>query len=131
MYQIILGVHVLIAVVLIGLVLLQQGRGAGMGAAFGSGASQTVFGSRGSMSFLFKLTAFLAASFFATSLTLGYIVSQQVSSVTDPLGLTETTTAAPTTTVPDMPELPVLSPPSRGQALPQTGSSIDENVDKQ
>ncbi len=75
MYQIILLVHVLICLALIVLVLLQQGKGAEMGAAFGSGASQTVFGSQGSLSFLVKVTGLLAALFFATSLTLGYMAA--------------------------------------------------------
>ncbi len=77
MYQIILCVHVLIAIAIIGLVLIQQGKGAEIGASFGSGASNTVFGSQGSGGFLFKLTGGLAVAFFATSLTLGYIVSTQ------------------------------------------------------
>ncbi len=77
MYQIILFIHVIIAAALIALVLIQQGKGAAIGAAFGSGASSTVFGSQGSASFLMKLTGVLAAAFFITSLTLGYIVSVQ------------------------------------------------------
>lgn len=77
MYQIILMIHVLIAVAIIGLVLIQHGKGADVGAAFGSGASGTVFGSQGSGGFLFKLTGGLALAFFATSLTLGYIVSNE------------------------------------------------------
>lgn len=75
MYQLILMIHVVIAIVLIALVLIQHGKGADIGAAFGSGASQTVFGSQGSGSFLFRLTGGLAAAFFVTSLTLGYIAS--------------------------------------------------------
>lgn len=70
METVLLIVHVLVAVGLIALVLLQQGKGAEMGAAFGSGASSTVFGSRGSASFLSRGTAILAALFFATSLAL-------------------------------------------------------------
>lgn len=66
----VLVVHVLVAVAMIGLILLQQGKGAEMGASFGAGASQTVFGSAGSASFLTKLTAGLAAVFFVTSLSL-------------------------------------------------------------
>lgn len=73
MYQVILFIHVLIAVCLIALVLVQQGKGATMGAAFGSGASQTIFGSRGSGSFLFRITMGLIALFFVTSLTLNYL----------------------------------------------------------
>ena len=70
---IILGVHVLLALMIIGLVLLQRGKGAEAGAGFGSGASGTVFGARGTSTLFSKLTAVFAALFFATSLTLAYI----------------------------------------------------------
>lgn len=73
MYQFILFIHVLAAVCIIALVLVQQGKGATMGAAFGSGASQTVFGSRGSGSFLFRLTLSFIAVFFITSIGLNYL----------------------------------------------------------
>lgn len=72
MYQLILTVHVIVALVLIGLVLIQHGKGADMGAAFGSGASNTLFGSQGTGGFLFKLTGGLAMTFFVTSLLLSY-----------------------------------------------------------
>lgn len=75
MYQIILIIHVVIAVAIIALVLVQQGKGATMGAAFGSGASQTVFGSQGSGGFLFKLTGGLAIAFFITSIALTRIAA--------------------------------------------------------
>jgi preprotein translocase subunit SecG len=74
MYTILVIVQVLVAVALIGLVLLQQGKGADAGAAFGSGASGTVFGSRGSANFLSRTTAWLAAVFFVVSLALGYVL---------------------------------------------------------
>ena len=77
MYQLILIIHVIIALMLIGLVLIQHGKGADIGAAFGSGASNTVFGSQGTGGFLFKLTGGLALAFFATSLILSYVVSVQ------------------------------------------------------
>ncbi|BCA96933.1 preprotein translocase subunit SecG [Legionella antarctica] len=77
MYQLILMIHVVIAVVLIGLVLMQHGKGADIGAAFGSGASNTLFGSQGTGGFLFKLTGGLAMTFFVTSLMLSYLVSIQ------------------------------------------------------
>lgn len=73
MYQLILLIHVFAAVCIIALVLVQQGKGATMGAAFGSGASQTVFGSRGSGSFLFRMTITLITVFFLTSITLNYL----------------------------------------------------------
>ncbi len=85
MLTIILIVHLLVALTLIGLILIQRGKGADIGAAFGSGASQTVFGSQGSASFLTRTTAILATVFFITSLSLGYLYSQRVEqkSVTD------------------------------------------------
>lgn len=73
MYQFILLIHVFAAVFMIALVLVQQGKGATMGAAFGSGASQTVFGSRGSGSFMFRLTIGLGMVFFITSIGLNSI----------------------------------------------------------
>lgn len=77
MYQLILMIHIVVAVILIGLVLIQHGKGADIGAAFGSGASNTVFGSQGTGGFLFKLTGGLAMTFFVTSLMLSYLVSIQ------------------------------------------------------
>jgi len=73
MYQFVLLIHVFATVFIVALVLIQQGKGAVVGAAFGSGASQTVFGSRGSGSFLFRLTLSLVAIFFVTSLALNYL----------------------------------------------------------
>ncbi len=80
MYQLILIVHVLIAIAVIGLVLIQHGKGADIGAAFGSGASNTVFGSQGSGGFLFKLTGGLALAFFVTSLLLSAMIASQYQS---------------------------------------------------
>ena len=71
--QFLVLLHVIISIALIILVLLQQGKGAELGATFGSAASQTVFGSQGSGSFLLKLTGLLALLFFTTSLRLGYL----------------------------------------------------------
>lgn len=72
--------HTLIALLIIVLVLLQRGKGAEAGAAFGAGASGTVFGARGSGSFFSRATAVCATAFFVTSLTLAYLSSQR----TDP-----------------------------------------------
>ena len=69
--------HVLIAVALVTLVLLQQGKGANAGAAFGGGASQTVFGSEGSSSFLTRATTLLAIVFFVTSFSLAVFAKQR------------------------------------------------------
>ncbi len=69
--------HTLIAVLIIVLVLMQRGKGADAGAAFGAGASGTVFGARGSASFFSRMTAVFATAFFATSLGLAYLSSQR------------------------------------------------------
>lgn len=70
-------VHLIAAIAIVVLVLLQQGKGADMGAAFGGGSSQSVFGSRGSANFLSRTTAILAALFFITGLSLAYIYTKQ------------------------------------------------------
>lgn len=73
MESVLLVIHVLVSLSIIVLVLLQHGKGADAGAAFGSGASATVFGSQGSGSFLSRGTAILATVFFVTSLSLAYL----------------------------------------------------------
>ncbi len=73
----VLVIHTIISLAIIGLVLLQRGKGADAGAAFGAGASGTVFGARGSGSFFSRATAVLATAFFATSLGLAYLSSQR------------------------------------------------------
>ncbi|CCE23498.1 preprotein translocase subunit SecG [Methylotuvimicrobium alcaliphilum] len=73
MYQVIIVIHVLFGLGIIGLVLMQQGKGADAGAAFGSGASGTLFGAQGSASFLSRTTAVLATLFFVTSLSLAIL----------------------------------------------------------
>jgi preprotein translocase subunit SecG len=83
--------HTLIALLIIVLVLLQRGKGADAGAAFGAGASGTVFGARGSGSFFSRATAVCATAFFATSLTLAYLSSQN--------------SAAPSSVIDDAPEV--------------------------
>lgn len=70
-------VHIIVAIALVALVLLQQGKGADMGAAFGSGSAGSLFGSSGSANFLSRSTAVLATLFFLTSLTLAYFALQQ------------------------------------------------------
>jgi preprotein translocase subunit SecG len=98
---IILGVHVLLALLIIGLVLLQRGKGAEAGAGFGSGASGTVFGARGTSTLFSKLTAVFAAMFFATSLTLAYLgarPSAEPASVLERAAQAATSTPAPTAT---------------------------------
>jgi preprotein translocase subunit SecG len=74
--------HLLGALGVVALVLLQQGKGADAGASFGAGASNTVFGGQGSSTFLSKLTAILAACFFMTSLGLGYFAKEKAHQLT-------------------------------------------------
>ncbi len=77
LYSILLAIDVFLAIGIIALVLLQHGKGADAGAAFGSGASATVFGARGSTSFLSRSTGILAACFFLNSLALAYLAANQ------------------------------------------------------
>ncbi len=114
--------HVLIASAIVGLVLIQRGKGADAGAGFGSGASGTVFGARGSASFLSRTTATLAALFFVTNLTLAYMGGRKPEtpgSVVDRVQQTLTTeapalpdTAAAVNTTEQAVEAPASSAPA-------------------
>ena len=100
MHEILVVIDILSAVGIIGLVLLQQGKGADMGAAFGSGASSTLFGARGSANFLTRTTAVLAIVFFASNLGLAYLAGKSVA----PKSITETVQEAPKPAAPAVPE---------------------------
>ncbi|MBL4829178.1 MAG: preprotein translocase subunit SecG [Aliivibrio sp.] len=85
MYSVLLVIYLLAALGVIGLVLIQQGKGADMGASFGAGASSTVFGSGGSGNFLTRMTAVCATLFFIISLALGNLSTKtEESSWMDP-----------------------------------------------
>ena len=109
--------HTLIALLIIVLVLLQRGKGADAGAAFGAGASGTVFGARGSGSFFSRATAVCATAFFVTSLTLAYLSSQN--------------SAAPSSLIDEVPvaeeavEIPVSEMPS----IEQDDELVDDATD--
>lgn len=120
--------HVLLSLALIGFVLIQQGKGADAGASFGSGASQTVFGSAGSATFLTRVTKYLAIGFFATSLLLAYLarekteaqntalvpvapVSKTVPVGDVPVGTAPATPAPSSSDVPAAPPAPPVPPP--------------------
>lgn len=92
-------VHLLVSVVLCGLVLVQHGKGADMGAAFGSGSAGSLFGSSGSANFLSRSTAIAATLFFITSLTLTYLYSHhgQQQGVMDKVNVEAVKAAAPVT----------------------------------
>jgi preprotein translocase subunit SecG len=104
--------HMLFAVGIVGLVLIQRGKGAEAGAGFGAGASGTVFGARGSGSFLSRATAILATLFFITSLTLAYFGGRPTtqSSVMDALPAAKTEAPATGPASPSDPALKVEAP---------------------
>ena len=117
MQSLTLIVHVALAIAVIGLVLIQHGKGADAGAAFGSGASSTVFGARGSASFMTRLTTVLAALFFATSITLFYLAAHRdrgTGSVTDLL---------PATSAPAETDLPSVEGDSNTAPAGDSGGS--------
>jgi preprotein translocase subunit SecG len=111
LHNIVLVAHILVAGLIIGLVLLQRGKGAEAGTGFGAGASGTVFGARGSANFLSHATGVLATVFFLTSLALAYLSTQR----TAPASLLE----APVQTAP-APQAPTPTPPAATQAPPAT-----------
>ena len=105
MNQVILVVHLLVALAIIGLILLQRGKGADVGASFGGGASQTVFGSSGGGNVLTSATGWLSAIFFVTSFGLAMIADQQYAETDDigfdvPLEAVEAAPLAPTGDLP-------------------------------
>ncbi|MCB1802598.1 MAG: preprotein translocase subunit SecG [Gammaproteobacteria bacterium] len=127
MQSVLVIVHLFLAIGLVGLILIQHGKGADMGAAFGSGASASVFGSRGASNFLSRTTGILAAAFFVTSLALAYFAMN----TSEPETLMESvppaaqveTLAPETPVVPDLPDVP------EAQALPTPAGSDVPQVD--
>jgi preprotein translocase subunit SecG len=118
MQTILVIVHLFLAMGLIGLILIQHGKGADAGAAFGSGASATVFGASGSANFLSRATGVLALLFFVTSLALAWFSMNtgkdeglMIESVA-PAAVETGVPAAVTTVTSDVPELPVAAPES-------------------
>ena len=93
MYEILIVVYLLVALALVGLILIQQGKGSDMGASFGAGASATLFGSSGSGNFLTKTTTFLATLFFAISMILGGMTANNVKQESQWENLSETPVA--------------------------------------
>ncbi len=108
LFSLVLTVHVLVGLGVIGLVLVQHGKGADMGAAFGSGASGSLFGASGSANFLSRTTAVLATVFFLTSLGLSFLASNKPAA---PGSIMEGAQTAPATT--PTPAAPVASSPAK------------------
>lgn len=111
-FSIVLILHVLVGLGIIGLVLLQHGKGADMGAAFGSGASGSLFGATGSANFLSRTTAILATLFFLTSLGLSYLAGGTSSAQRSVMEGVETAPAEAPASVP-------AAPDSKSQAIPK------------
>ncbi|WP_409310256.1 preprotein translocase subunit SecG [Pectobacterium sp. B1J-3] len=110
MYEALLVIFLLVAIGLVALIMLQQGKGADMGASFGAGASATLFGSSGSGNFMTRMTAVLATLFFIISLVLGNLSTQQKKggvwdNLSQPENVEQTTTpVAPATPASDIPK---------------------------
>lgn len=128
METLVLVLHVLAALTLVGLVLLQHGKGADVGAAFGSGASGSVFGASGSANFLSRTTAILAVVFFVTSLGLTYFSGRK----TEHKGVMATQPAAPAQSLPAQipPTVPAgqAAPSPAGQAAPAAAGDPGSKV---
>jgi preprotein translocase subunit SecG len=120
MTTLLLILHVVVCIALIIIVLLQAGKGAEIGASFGSGGSQTVFGATGGKSFMSRLTTGAAVIFMLTSLTLAYFYGQPGSSSIMPGNLPST---APQTSTP----APGSMPAAPGQAAPETPPGGQKN----
>ncbi|MCG6540629.1 preprotein translocase subunit SecG [Pseudomonas sp. KSR10] len=104
---VVIVVHLLVAIGVVALVLLQQGKGADAGASFGSGASATVFGSQGSATFLSRFTAILAGFFFVTSLGLAFFATRQADQMSQ-AGLPDPAVLEVPVSKPAVEDVPVL-----------------------
>jgi len=116
MHTIVVIIHVIVSLALVSIVLLQHGKGAGIGAAFG-GSSQTVFGSTGAAPFLAKLTAIVAILFMCTSLGLTFMGRQQAPSVMQGAGKPAANQPAPAIPATPAPAAPAQPAPT-GPAAP-------------
>jgi len=125
MEQIILIAHLLVALVIIGLIMLQQGKGADMGASFGAGASQTLFGSDGSGNALTRATSWLVALFFATSFGLALIATNASAPVND-LGIDLPASSVQSTQPAVEEELPVVDDEIPTATVSEPVDTVDE-----
>ena len=117
LFPLVLTVHILVGAAVIGLVLLQHGKGADMGAAFGSGASGSLFGASGSANFLSRVTAVLATLFFLTSLGLSYMAT--TSRVQAPTSVMEQVKTQPAAPVEPAPAQPAAGSDSKAREIPK------------
>jgi len=115
------------AIALAGLVLMQHGKGADVGAAFGSGGANTVFGSAGSASFLTKLTVWLAIGFFLISFGLAYTAKQRAAAM-DQLGIPQVESPAPAAGEPEVPASDPAASDVPNQELTPESERVDSDV---
>ena len=111
-------VHVLIGLAIIGLVLIQHGKGADMGAAVGGGASGSLFGASGSANFMSRTTGVLAAIFFTTSLSLSYMATNRPKAAGSVIDTVKTQSVPVSTSLPAKPEAPAASD-SKSKEIPK------------
>ena len=116
LFPLLLTVHILVGATVIGLVLLQHGKGADMGAAFGGGASGSLFGATGSANFLSRTTAVLATVFFLTSLGLSYIATNRTQA---PGSVREQVKPQPAVPVEQAPAQPAAGTESKAKDIPK------------
>ena len=117
--------HVLIAIAMVAFILVQRGPGATAGAAFGSGASGTVFGSRGAGSFLSRTTWILATLFCLISLTMAVVVSRGVATPEADLGVVATPVEVDQPSADLVPDTPILDDTGQGSDLPVLDTADD------
>ena len=136
LFNLVIVVQVISALAIIGLVLLQHGKGADMGAAFGSGASGSLFGASGSSNFLSKSTAVAAAVFFASTLALAYMgntrtvttsggVMERMNNPANNAGAAVPNTTTPAAPVNDVPGAPAAGVPAAPATAPATAPAAD------
>ena len=136
LFNLVIVVQVISALAIIGLVLLQHGKGADMGAAFGSGASGSLFGASGSSNFLSKSTAVAAAVFFASTLALAYMgntrtvttsggVMERMNNPANNAGSAVPNTTTPAAPVNDVPTAPTAGVPAAPATAPATAPAAD------
>jgi len=119
MYQALIVIHVLLALGIVGLIMIQQGKGADAGASFGTGASGSVFGSQGAGSFLTRTTAIFATLFFTTSLALAVLGGGQT-------GNRDIMAEEPAAKTPESPLIPITDLDMPGLTMPQVPDTKDQ-----
>lgn len=126
LYTALIVIHIVLAIGLIAVVLVQRGPGATMGAAFGAGASGTVFGAKGSASFLGKLTGWVGVAFFLISLSMAILLARTGSSIStaDDLGVAKRLVDQPALVIPD--DAGFVAEESTDQALLPASPPVDD-----